>query len=135
MDGRSSVLNRGLWSDVKLPRGIATVRLEKFMVIVMCSAGDVRVKQRHVSGGPSMMDMSPAVSAGWCDLNHESRLVKLSTEAGSADSALYVAPEALTGSQGCPVVKPAPGVVSHGIGVRSPSRPTGRGQYLLPTGS
>lgn len=135
MDGCSSVLNKGVWSDVKLPRGIATIWSDRLIVIVMCSAEDVRMKQRQVSDGPATIDISPAFSAGWCALNQASRLVKLSTEVGSADSAPYVIAEALMGSHGVPVVKLAPGVASHGIGVRSPSRPTGKGQYLLPTGS
>jgi hypothetical protein len=88
MDGCSSVLNKGVWSDVKLPRVIATVWLDRFIVIVMCSAEDVRMKQRQSSDGPPTIDMSPAFSAGWCDLNQASCLVKLSTEVGSADSAL-----------------------------------------------
>ena len=135
VDGCSSVVNRGIWSDVKLPRGIATVWSDRFIVIVRCSAEDLRVKQRQVSDGPAMIDISPAFNAEWCDLNQLSCLVKLSTEVGSAASALYDMSGAPAGSHGVPVVKPRSGVAFQGIGVRSPSRPTGKGQYLLPTGS
>ena len=135
MDGCSSVVNREIWSDVKLPRGIATVWSDRLIVIVRCSAEDLRVKQRQVSDGPATIDRSPAFNAEWCDLNQLSRLVKFSTDVGSADSVLYDMAGALTGSHGVPVVKPRSGVAFHGIGVRSPSRPTGKGQYFLPTGS